>query len=360
MKIFTGAETLNTPLGNNAEENFRAIRSGHTVGRRFENCGYNNEAAFLVKFDPQKPTEFKTLLHNGIDDICKKIAPGLISSPRTLLVLSTTKGDIAHDIRDGIASVCRDLISKYDLKKEPLAISNACISGVLAIIVAADHIRAGLCDHAVVAGCDVISDFVLYGFQSLMALSDEQCRPFDKNRKGINLGEGFGAVVLSRDKDIFKDKPLVFVAGSSSNDANHISGPSRTGEGLYRSVQKTLKLSGLESHHLDFISAHGTATSFNDEMEAIAFDRLKMNSIPVNSLKGWFGHTLGAAGLIETAISMIALRNNLLIKSQGFETTGISKSLNIIVENEEKEIDTFLKTASGFGGCNATLVIQCQ
>ena len=111
---------------------------------------------------------------------------------------------------------------------------------------------------------------------------------------------------------------------------------------------------------IDFISAHGTGTIYNDEMESIAFDRSHLTHVPLNSLKGYFGHTLGAAGVIETVISMQMLRNQILIKSLGFEQTGTSKELNIIKENKPAELRMILKTASGFGGGNASLLIQKQ
>jgi 3-oxoacyl-[acyl-carrier-protein] synthase-1 len=156
----------------------------------------------------------------------------------------------------------------------------------------------------------------------------------------------------------FEQEPLQLLSGTSANDANHISGPSRTGEGLFRSIRKTLRQNNIAPDEIDFISAHGTATVFNDEMEAIAFDRMGMNSVPLNSLKGYFGHTLGAAGVIETVVSMQMMRSNSLVKSLGYRESGTTKALNITTENRPAEISTVLKTASGFGGCNASLVVR--
>ncbi len=358
MSIYIGAESMVTPLGKTAEENFLALKSNQKGGKRFEKIGFNEEAAFLVKFDQNYNAGFTGLVDECLKGTVENLSENILASDKTLLILSTTKGNIEENLSDSIAGFCKNLKLKYQLKNDPLAISNACISGVLAINAAADYLKTSLYENVIVIGCDVISDFVLFGFQSLFALSNEACKPFDENRKGINLGEGCAAVVLSKNGAIFHEKPLIYVSGSSSNDANHISGPSRTGEGLYRSVLKTFKLAGLTAKDIDYISGHGTATLFNDEMESIAFDRLKMTQIPINSLKGYFGHTLGAAGLIETAISMQSIRNNLLIKSMGFETKGTSKKLNIITENTQQEINTILKTASGFGGCNASLIIK--
>ena len=153
---------------------------------------------------------------------------------------------------------------------------------------------------------------------------------------------------------------VLYKGGSSSNDANHISGPSRTGEGLVRSVEKTLKRSGLRASDIDFISAHGTATVFNDEMESIAFGRTNLNQVPLNSMKGYFGHTLGAAGVLETIMSIVSMEKNILFPNLGFNETGTSVPLNIIQHMEQKELNTVLKTASGFGGGNASLILQKQ
>ena len=199
---------------------------------------------------------------------------------------------------------------------------------------------------------------MLFGFQSLYAISDEPSQPFDKNRKGISLGEGAAGVVMTLDKNIYKDSYFEFLEGTSSGDANHISGPSRTGEGLYRTIKNSLTLADVEPSEIDYISAHGTGTNYNDEMESIAFSRLNLSETPLNSLKGFFGHTLGAAGLIEIAICLQSLKNNLLIKSFGYNEPGTTKELNILKENKTQELNTILKTASGFGGCNASAIIR--
>ncbi|HEU4791481.1 MAG TPA: beta-ketoacyl synthase, partial [Flavobacterium sp.] len=144
----------------------------------------------------------------------------------------------------------------------------------------------------------------------------------------------------------------------SINDANHISGPSRTGEGLFRSIQSALAEAKINSNQIDYISAHGTATPFNDEMEAIALNRLGLENIPLNSLKGFYGHTLGASGLLETVIGIQSALENKLFVSLGFDTIGVSQPINVIEKNEDKNIHFFLKTASGFGGCNTAVVFE--
>ena len=355
-KIYIGAETIISPLGENVRQNFAAIRDNRSGITLVSNAGFNDDAVYLAKFLTVTPT-FDSLIAATLNLVSDRLDPTIVSSEKTILIVSSTKGALDQDISDQFGKSMTVITEQFGLKNQPIVISNACISGVLAINAARNFIDAGLYDHAVVVGCDLISDFVVYGFQSLFAISDKPCAPFDAVRNGITMGEGCGAVVVSNTTSIFNDAPLSLLPGTTANDANHISGPSRTGEGLYRTVKKTMELNNLATDDFDFISAHGTATVFNDEMESIAFDRLGLNHVPLNSFKGYFGHTLGAAGVIETAASMQMMRENLLVKSLGFEEQGTTKELNIIKKNTTADLNTILKTASGFGGGNASLVI---
>lgn len=357
--IYIGAEEIISPLGETAEANFSALIENHSGISLVSNAGFNKGAVNLSKIlNLTGEDQFEGLITSILTLLSYKIDEKVITSDRTVILISSTKGELKTNMADPFGPPVASLITRFNLANQPIVVSNACISGVLAVNAANNFIAAGLYDHAIVVGCDLISDFVVYGFQSLFAMSDKPCMPFDASRNGISLGEGCGAVVVSNTFDIFKNPPLNLMTGTSANDANHISGPSRTGEGLYRSVKKTMEINHISSDDIDFISAHGTGTIYNDDMESIAFDRLNLTHVPLNSLKGYFGHTLGAAGVIETAASMMMLREGLLIKSLGFEEAGTSKELNIIRENEKSPIHTILKTASGFGGGNASLIIQ--
>jgi 3-oxoacyl-[acyl-carrier-protein] synthase-1 len=149
------------------------------------------------------------------------------------------------------------------------------------------------------------------------------------------------------------------VAGDGSiNDANHISGPSRTGEGLVQSIESALREAGVSPGSIDYISAHGTATLYNDEMETIAFNRMGLKEVPINSFKGYYGHTLGSAGLLETVIGLESLRQNRLFKSLGYEDAEEERQINVISDNMDHEVDYFLKTASGFGGTNTAVLFE--
>jgi 3-oxoacyl-[acyl-carrier-protein] synthase-1 len=141
--------------------------------------------------------------------------------------------------------------------------------------------------------------------------------------------------------------------GFSTNDANHISGPSRTGEGLFIAIDRLLKKSPL---NVDYISAHGTATLYNDEMESIAITRARLQSVPINSFKGYWGHTLGAAGIIESIMGIWSIKNGVILNTKGYNVSGVTNPIFIINKPVKKEINTCLKIASGFGGCNAALI----
>ncbi|MBK5285686.1 MAG: beta-ketoacyl synthase [Bacteroidia bacterium] len=359
VKIFIGAEQIISPLGNTVEENFMGLKQNISGIKLFEKSGFKQEDVHLAKFTGRKnENKFDDLLENCLSETLRNISPEIITSEKTIIILSTTKGDLEKSLTGTIVNSVNLLQKKFSVKNVPLVVSMACASGVIAIITGANLIRAGIYSHAIIIGCDVISDFVLFGFQSLFAIGSEPCAPYDRDRKGITLGEGAAAVVLSNEKNIFHQEPVEFIHGTSSNDANHISGPSRTGEGLFRTIKKTLSDSKVQADDIDFISAHGTATLYNDDMESIAFDKMGLNDIPLNSFKGYFGHTLGVAGVIETACCLQSMRNNLLIKNYGFKNIGTTKPINVISVNERKEIKTVLKTSSGFGGCNASMVLQ--
>jgi 3-oxoacyl-[acyl-carrier-protein] synthase-1 len=216
-------------------------------------------------------------------------------------------------------------------------------------------LQTGQYENAVVVGADVITRFVLSGFQSFQAISAAPCKPFDADRDGINLGEGAGTVILSSNPSYADGIKLA--GGSVSNDANHISGPSKTGEELFYAIDAALKAAGIEPDAIDFISAHGTATVYNDEMEAKAINLAGMKNIPVNSLKGYYGHTLGASGLIEAVIAIHSLKQNIIIPTKGFNQPGVTQPLHVANQLQHIPLTNCLKTASGFGGCNAAIVL---
>jgi len=357
MRVFIGAENIISPLGNSAEENFAAICEGKTGIRTVSNANFKqNETLYLAMF--KEGFDTSKILDDCFTSL--PVEPAILYSEKTKVIISSTKGYIGEGVENALINVVNRFVAEKPFKNSPIIISNACISGVLGIAKAGEMIRANLYENVIVIGLDFLSDFVTYGFEALFALSKQKIKPFDQNRKGINLGEGCSAIVLSKHEAIFNKKPLEYVSGSSSNDANHISGPSRTGEGLYRTIKKSLKIGNVKPEEIGYISAHGTGTLFNDTMEAIAFNRVGLENVKLNSLKGYYGHTLGAAGLIEITIAMQQLRNQIIVKSLGFEANEKDEKINITTKTEQVEFTTFLKTASGFGGGNASVIIRKQ
>lgn len=343
--------SLVTPLGNSVEQHLEAFKNGVSGIRLAEKAGFQDTTIPLAKREEITGNRYDSLLREALEQAKATYS----ASGKTAVIVSSTKGNMDLLPGDTFAST-QPIIREFFPEADVLIISNACISGVIAVNTAADFLVADQYDQVLVIGIDAISEFVSYGFQSLFALSNEACKPFDKDRNGTTLGEGCGILLVS--KEPLRDYAVLYKGGSSSNDANHISGPSRTGEGLVRSIEKTFKRSGLNAADIDFISAHGTATVFNDEMESIAFGRMNLQQVPLNSMKGYFGHTLGAAGVLETIMSIVSMEKSLLFPNLGFKETGTSVPLNIIRNIETKELNTILKTASGFGGGNASIILQ--
>lgn len=387
-RVYFGADDIITSLGFTTEENARQIREGNSGIRALEDkslfpgpvaySAVNSDELEKQLIDSLKKSCISTseINYTRLEKMFLTSIAGVLENsqvnpgdPRTIMIFSTTKGNIdllankplakaRGNSRIYLWDLAGYIARLFNCSNRPIVISNACTSGSVAIILAARLIASGQYDHAIVSGGDIVSEFVISGFQSFQALSPEACRPFDVDRTGLSLGEGCGTVLLTCDQALAgPGKRVVYLGGATSNDANHISGPSRDGEGLYLSITAAVKEAGVTAGDLDFISAHGTATPYNDEMESLALARAGLDQVPVNSFKGYIGHTLGAAGVIEIILSVYSIRNGILFKSAGYQKNGVSRPLNIITENMQKPVRRILKTASGFGGCNAGLVI---
>ncbi len=280
---------------------------------------------------------------------------------RTLFILSSTKGNVAAlATPDGDAELgasARRLAAFFHSTLSPVVVSNACISGVCAQIAAARALRSGRCDRAVVVGVDELSPFIISGFQSFKALSPDDCHPYSADRIGLNLGEAAATIVYVTRPEA-RPGDIVYEAGAIRNDANHISGPSRTGEGSYRALRAVLNGVNNPTSEIAFVNVHGTATLYNDEMESIAIDRAGLSPTPINALKGYYGHTLGAAGVLETLLSIEALRAGVVVGTRGFTRLGVTHPVRISADTQPAHGHSFIKLLSGFGGCNAALRIS--
>lgn len=385
--IYQKGHSIISPLACGSSANFEAIAAGksqlRSYGRRwgipepFFASVFEDDNSFGDIIPPKVEMSHGTFpQYTRFEKLAIKAAGEAIrnaeidaSGNRVLFILSTTKGNVEllehlgsrHDDRPYLWYSAQLIAQHFGNQNTPIVVSNACISGCAAQIAAYNMLQySDQYDYVVVVGAEVLSKFIISGFQSFKALSPERCKPFDANRCGLNLGEAGAAIVYARtDKpDELANGTIIMEAGAINNDANHISGPSRTGEGLLRSIRKVTE--NFDTQRIAFINAHGTATLYNDDMESVAINRAGLQDITVNSLKGYYGHTLGAAGIMEVILSSIALQRHMAIKSLGTEQAGTAQALNVSMENHEVQGDAFLKLISGFGGSNAAVLFSLR
>ena len=260
--VFVIADNIVSPLGRTTEENFRALAEDRT-GIRL------HESYYASLFDTQPTFEDLVLASAAQSLSASGLGP---ADPRLIFILSSTKGNInfldkgiSDPAKISLAVSAQNVATTLGLSNPPIVVSHACISGLQAMITASRLLTSGAYDHALICGADLITNFILSGFQSFQAVSPEPCRPFDADRKGVTLGEAAASAVLS-----VQPGGIRLIGGAVSNDANHISGPSRTGEELALAIRRAMTQAG--NPDIDFISAHGTATVYNDDMEARAIN----------------------------------------------------------------------------------------
>ena len=371
-KTYLENSSIISPIGWNTRENLNSVLQGRGGIKICKDRSLSPEELpvallnwdelgkrFLEVSGKENPRHYTRFEKAGILSVYEALKNSVLdpADPECMLILSTTKGNVELlDHPEGFEKErlflwkSAEMIADFfGIKSTPVVVSNACISGVAAMLLGRKMISSGRCKHAIVLGVDLLSGFIISGFQSFLSLSKQACRPFDSERNGLSLGEAAACVILSSQVG-----GMELLSGSTSNDANHISGPSRTGEGLLLAIRSTLR--GQEMPGL--ISAHGTATPYNDEMESIAITRAKLSEVPLNSLKGYFGHTLGAAGIVESIINLEAMKRGLLPATLGLSSMGVSGKINVSNEIRTGKPDTLLKIASGFGGCNAAALFK--
>ena len=314
--IYCLAHHIISPLSDGSRANWEAVQAGRSGLKYYTNRFKDVEPFCASLFDT--PQAFVPLCIHSAEQAIEEaqIDP---ASKEVVFILSTTKGDNLD-----LITPAQKIAAHFGNPNAPIVVSNACTSGVCAQITAKRLLEAGLYKHAVLIGCDIQTQFIVSGFQAFKALSDEPCLPFSENRKGLNLGEAAATIIWSSEKH----EGWQLVAGSIHNDANHISAPSRTGEGAYRCLLDVLQ--GVQPEEIDLLGVHGTATPYNDAMEQVAIERAGLQAVPISALKPYFGHTMGTAGVLETIICMLTAKKQ------------------------------FIKMLSGFGGINAAIRLQCK
>lgn len=385
LNIYITAHTLITSLGFGIQENTEAIRACRS-GIRIQEAGRISDSPLLAgmidaaelerrakQMQITDYTRMEQLFILAVQEVISQSGASL-REPDCALLLSTTKGNVdllskqvASNESDGSSiqlptdspaflwKMAERIGNFFGACNQVDVISNACISGVSALIVAKRQIESGRYKRVIVAGGDILSHFITSGFLSFRSVSTQRCRPYDIRRDGLSLGEACGAVLLETQGNT---NDIILSGGAVSNDANHISGPSRTGDGLALAINQAMEEAGVIPGDISFINAHGTATVYNDEMESKAIHLAGLSTVPVNSLKPYFGHTLGASGIIETILCMEQLKTGILYGTLGYETLGVPMPVTVYGTHQPMPMKCCVKTASGFGGCNAAVVLS--
>ena len=361
------SDNITSPLGLTTEQTYKAVREGKS-GLSHYPCengeGGWNDLPFSIEASLFKKEQWDEIVVDGfskfeslvLHSVKEAISTLIFNKERAILILSSTKGDIEllekGEEMPSLADAAKKVSLAIGIENDPIVVCNACISGVSAIILGQRLVDCGNYTHAIVCGADVQSRFIVSGFQSLKALSDEPCRPFDIERLGLNLGEAAATIVLSR--EINSPNGWKVDKGAVCNDAYHISAPHPKGLGAGMALSKMKDA----DNPISVIGVHGTATMYNDQMESKAIEMADLQDVPLSALKGYFGHTMGAAGVLETIIMMRALEDNVILPSKGFETCGVSGKVKMSDKPMTAEGNTFVKMLSGFGGCNGVVRVS--
>ena len=367
--IYRLADNIISPLGETTAENYQAVKAGHSaLQQHCQKWGTEGTSTISLFSDEQIKnytikgmSRFEGLVFHSVNKAIKETVID-VSSPKTVFILSTTKANVeglSENLEDDNifypSTAGKHIAEKLGITTEPIIVCNACISGVSAIILAQRLLDAHLYDTAIICGAEIQTKFTLSGFQSLKAVSENECKPFDLERIGMNLGEAVATLIVSNNSQKNKETWCI-EQGAIRNDAFHISSPSKNGEGARLALEAVLH--NISADDLALINAHGTATMFNDQMESVAIERAGLSTIPVNALKGYFGHTLGAAGILETIMTMAAIDDNTILSTRGFHEYGVSGKILLFSENTTTSKKCFVKMISGFGGGNGAILVK--
>ena len=388
--VITGIGTVNA-LGGDAGSFWDSLVSGACGIRTVEDC-FENEPGVLaavvtatlphVRAAAPLSRTARLALAAAEEAVRQAGLEGACGKNRVAIVVGTTTGGIreAEDLiirraagqpgragtllsleKSGVADA---LASRFGFAGPRYTVQTACASGATAILVGFELVRRGLADAALVGGTDALARLTLSGFRSLRLLDPTPCRPFDRARRGLSLGEGAGMLVLERRQDAAArgaEILAVFLGAGQSTDAHHITAPATDGAGAARAISEALDQAGVEPGSVDHVNAHGTGTLPNDAAEAAALHAVlgrRTESCPVTSIKGAVGHTLGAAGGIEAVAAVLTLRSGLVPPTVGLEEPDPALALDLVRGAARRmDVRVVLSNSFGFGGANAVLCL---
>ena len=316
----------------------------------------------------------------AVDDA--KIAPALLATERTAVVIGTTMGeaDVISELESawihrGEEAVKSRTLNRYGTTLLPIHVARAfgargmtqtlpaaCAAGNYAIGFAADQIRAGRADVAITGASEIIEKLQFAGFARLGAIAPERCQPFDLNRKGLLVGEGAGMMVIESEEHARSRgaRILAEIGGYGlACDAHHITRPHPEGEGSVQAMRRAISSSGLEPADVDFVNAHGTGTDANDKVEALVMHKVfgeRAKDVPISSLKSMIGHCMGAASALEAVSCVETIVTGLYPPTVGYETPDPDCVLGLVTATRKGKADVVLNNALAFGGYDAVLL----
>jgi 3-oxoacyl-[acyl-carrier-protein] synthase II len=359
-----------TPFGDDLNALWLAVLAGKSAirpVRRFAVSGY--QAGIASWIEDLASINNRSMGHRLTARLLHQLAP---LPADTLLITATTKSGIDNleRMRRGVPADPADVLPagwfddvrrRLKLTDEGFNISAACASSTIALAQGAELIASGYTDAVLVCCMDLVTEFVFAGFSALQALSPAPCRPFDRDRDGLSLGEGAAALLLMNEEQARREGRShlgTLLGWGAANDATHITAPARDGCGLRQAVVKALDIAGRNADEIAAVCAHGTGTVYNDLMELNAFEQIFGNrQLPIFSIKGSIGHTLGAAGGIEAAVGLRTLGEQTTPPTVGFSNPERGAKNKVSFKPLPFSGDCLLTTNSGFGGINAALIL---
>lgn len=358
-KVYINATSIRSACGN-TQDTIDCIFSKKTALKTYNDIVLDKTVC-IGKFTTELP--FQNLLEETLDEVLA--ASNLQNFSNTLLLVGSSVGGMAITERiffseksyqnidpnkHSIHTISSSLDSKYNFLSTR-SFSTACTSSANALKTAKELISIGAYDNILVVGADAICMTTIFGFSALGILSDEVCTPFQVGRKGMNVAEGIGTLLLQNTKE---QSSIELIGAGSSSDAYHIANPDPTASGAKKAINKALFNASLNPEQIDYINAHGTGTNANDLTESKAILEIFGNSTHVSSSKSNIGHTLGAAGAIEAVICVESLKQKKLPPQIKCDKNEVA--LNFVTESKASDISYALSNSFAFGGNNTSLI----
>jgi 3-oxoacyl-[acyl-carrier-protein] synthase II len=372
MRAVVVSYDMVTPYGKGEDACWRGILTGQTAVSRCGRFSTNSfQSDYAATVDGLKYLQEESLVMQMVRSLFERASVPIPADAR--LMLATIKGEIdllekyyLHGTGDvsscNLGHLLKKVVALTGVEDRGIIVSAACASSTAAVARAAAMIQDGLCDCVMVVACDSVTEFLFSGFSALMALDKFAARPFDRNRSGLTIGEAAAFALIMSEERAKREKREIMgriMGWGLSDDADHMTRPSSDSAGRALAIKKALELAGTGQGGIGLISAHGTGTIYNDSMEIKAFNTIFDNIIPVYSIKGAIGHTMGAAGLVEMIIAIRALREGTVPPTVNLKDC--EEGAEGWVSSAPRRLDKgkmSIITNAGFGGINAALILS--